>query len=58
MIIIILLFHDRVIDSNSELSSIIFGIGFGGISDIETGSDGNLYVLSYGDCVLYKIFKN
>jgi aldose sugar dehydrogenase len=50
--------YDRVVDSDSEASSIIFGTGFGGISDIETGPDGNLYVLSYDDGILYKIFKN
>jgi len=50
--------HDRVIDSDSESSSIIFGEGFGGISDIETGPDGSLYVLSYENGDLYRISKN
>jgi aldose sugar dehydrogenase len=38
---------DLTVDSDEELSSIIFGSGFGGITDIETGPDGLLYVLSY-----------
>ena len=50
--------HDRVIDTDHEASSIIFGTGFKGITDIETGPDGNMYVLSFDDGILYKIFKN
>jgi aldose sugar dehydrogenase len=37
---------DFVVDNEEELSSVTFGSGFGGITDIETGPDG-LYVLSY-----------
>jgi aldose sugar dehydrogenase len=37
---------DLVVNNSEELSSIMFGSGFGGITDIETGPDG-LYVLSY-----------
>jgi aldose sugar dehydrogenase len=40
---------DLVVNNNEELSSIKFGSGFGGITDIETGPDGSLYVLSYED---------
>jgi glucose/arabinose dehydrogenase len=38
---------DLVVNSEEELSSVTFGTGFGGITDIETGPDGFLYVLSY-----------
>ena len=38
---------DLVVNNNEELSSITFGSGFGGITDIETGPDGFLYILSY-----------
>jgi aldose sugar dehydrogenase len=38
---------DLVANSEEELSTITFGRGFGGITDIETGPDGFLYVLSY-----------
>jgi glucose/arabinose dehydrogenase len=40
---------DLVVNNNEELSSIIFGSGFGGITDIETGPDELLYVLSYAN---------
>ena len=40
---------DRVVDNNKELDSVIFGEGFSGITDIKTGPDGLLYVLSFED---------
>jgi glucose/arabinose dehydrogenase len=46
---------DFVADNNDELSAIIFGTGFGRITDIETGPDGFLYVLSYQDGKIYRI---
>jgi aldose sugar dehydrogenase len=46
---------DLVVDNEDELSAIIFGSGFGGITDIETGPDGNLYVLSFDDGIIYEI---
>ena len=46
---------DLVIDNNDELSSITFGTGFGGITDIQTGPDGLLYILSYNDGNIYRI---
>lgn len=65
-----LAFHDpRLLDlvadpvkedgvEDSELSSIIFGEGFGRITDIETGPDGLLYILSYEDGKIYRISKD
>jgi glucose/arabinose dehydrogenase len=62
-----LTFHDpRLLDlvadpvkeeggQDSELSSLIFGEGFGRITDIETGPDGLLYILSYEDGKIYRI---
>lgn len=47
--------EDKVVDTKPELDSITLGSGFGGITDIETGPDGNLYVLSYEDGSIYKI---
>jgi glucose/arabinose dehydrogenase len=41
--------------SEEELSEITFGTDFGGITDVETGPDGLLYVLSFGDGTIYKI---
>src|SRR5919107_1845554 len=46
---------DHVVDNEEELSAITFGSGFGGITDIETGPDGFLYVLSYDDGIIYRI---
>jgi aldose sugar dehydrogenase len=46
---------DKVVDNNEELSSIIFGTGFGGITDIKTGPDGFLYIVSIGDGAIYRI---
>ena len=40
------LLNDKVADSNEELEDIIFSRGLGGITDIEVGPDGYLYVLS------------
>jgi aldose sugar dehydrogenase len=46
---------DLVADNAEELNAVIFGRGFtGGITDIETGPDGNLYILTLsGD--LYRL---
>ena len=40
---------DMVVDTKNELSEIIFGSGFKGITDIQTGPDGYLYILTYLD---------
>src|SRR5690606_27396447 len=39
--------EDLVADDSEEEEAIIFGTGFGAISDIETGPDGYLYILTY-----------
>jgi glucose/arabinose dehydrogenase len=54
------LLSDLIADSDDELSAVTFGTGFTGISDIETGFDGNLYVLTFdreteGQGSLYRI---
>ena len=46
---------DFVVNSEDESSAIIFGSGFGGITDIETSPDGSLYILSYDEGIIYKI---
>ncbi len=46
---------DQVADDDKELSHIVFGSGFeGGITDIETGPDGFLYVLTFNGSI-YRI---
>lgn len=41
------LLSDLIADSDDEISAVTFGTGFTGITDIETGPDGNLYVLTF-----------
>jgi aldose sugar dehydrogenase len=50
---------DKIIDTPSieEFSNIIFGEGFGGITDLEVGSDGYLYVVSIGQGAIYRIVQ-
>jgi aldose sugar dehydrogenase len=40
---------DRAMDPGDEDSDILFGTGFGGITDVEVGPDGYLYVLTFQD---------
>ena len=46
---------DNVADSDGELNSFIFASGFDGITDIDVGPDGYLYVLSFGNGAIYRI---
>ena len=41
------LLSDLIADNDEEISSVTFGTGFTGITDIETGPDGNLYILTF-----------
>jgi glucose/arabinose dehydrogenase len=41
------LLSDLVADSDDEMLGITLGTGFTGITEIETGPDGNLYILTY-----------
>jgi aldose sugar dehydrogenase len=45
---------DKVANSDKEAGELIFGWGFGGISDMDVDPDGYLYVLSFGKDVIYK----
>jgi hypothetical protein len=52
------LLADKVAHTDSELeehASVIFAEGFGGITDLEVGPDGYLYVVSIGQGVIYGI---
>ena len=40
---------DKIADNPNELKDIVFAKGFGGITDIEVGPDGYLYVLALGE---------
>jgi glucose/arabinose dehydrogenase len=51
---------DLVADSDEEMSAVTLGTGFVGITDIETGPDGSLYILTFdrgteGQGSLYRI---
>ena len=45
---------DLIADNNAELTAVTLGTGFGEITDIETGPDGYLYILSLNGS-LYRI---
>ena len=50
--------HDKIADTDKEIdeSKILFGEGFGGITDIQVSPyDGYLYILSYRDGTLYRV---
>ena len=48
--------QDLVADNKNELEKIIFAKDFKGrITDIETGTDGSLYILTYFDGRIYRI---
>jgi glucose/arabinose dehydrogenase len=46
---------DMVADTPSENEGAVFGSGFGGITDIKVGPDGNLYVLSFINGAIFRI---
>lgn len=53
------LLADKVSNNSTENQDIIFGEGFGGISDLEVGPyDGYLYVISLGHGSIYRILPN
>jgi aldose sugar dehydrogenase len=46
---------DTVANTPEEAENAIFGTGFGGITDIKTGPDGYLYILSFVDSTLFRV---
>ncbi len=47
---------DKIANTDAETGQVIFGEGFGGVTDLKVGpGDGYLYVLSIGNGALYKI---
>jgi glucose/arabinose dehydrogenase len=46
---------DKVVDNLSETDQVIFARNFGGISDLQVGSDGYLYVLSYSHGTIFRV---
>ena len=54
--------NDRVADNLAkheitESESLLIGRDFGVVTDIETGPDGNLYVVSLSNGAIYEIFR-
>ena len=47
--------EDKIANTTSELKDVIFGEGFGGITDLEVGPDGYLYVVSFGQGKIFRI---
>ncbi len=55
--------QDRVADNNkksdlTESESLLFGSGFGTVTDIQTGPNGSLYIVSIDHGVIYEIYRN
>jgi Glucose / Sorbosone dehydrogenase len=46
---------DLVADSDVELQEVLFGTGFGGITDLKVGPDGRLYVLAFTSGKIFAI---
>ncbi len=46
---------DKIVNTPDELDKVKFAEGFSGITDLEVGPDGYLYVLSYGNGTIYRI---
>jgi aldose sugar dehydrogenase len=46
---------DLVADNDKEVSEVTFGTGFGGITDVKTGPDGYMYIISIRDGNIYRI---
>ena len=47
--------EDKVADTNKQLQDVIFGKNMESITDLETGPDGYLYVLSIGEGKIWRI---
>lgn len=48
---------DRVADTEGELEELIFGTGFGGITDLKVGPDGLLYILSFTEGKIFVVSR-
>jgi glucose/arabinose dehydrogenase len=46
---------DNVVNTGESMDELIFGTGFGCLTDIEVGPDGLLYILSLSEGTIYKI---
>jgi glucose/arabinose dehydrogenase len=46
---------DKISNNATENESVIFAEGFGGVTDMEVGPDGYLYIVSYGQGKIFRI---
>ena len=46
---------DAIVNRGESMNEIIFATGFTGITDIEVGPDGMIYIVSIGDGAIYRI---
>jgi glucose/arabinose dehydrogenase len=46
---------DTIANTPEEAENAVFGTGFGGITDIKTGPDGYLYILSFANGALFRV---
>jgi aldose sugar dehydrogenase len=49
---------DKIADNDEQLSSVVFASGLGTITDIKTGPDGYLYMLSFDNKKLFRVVPN
>lgn len=49
---------DGIANNNEELENVVFGEGFGIITDIKEGPDGYLYLVSHINGNIYRIVPN
>jgi aldose sugar dehydrogenase len=56
------LLASKIVNNTNDLQSMVFGHGFGGITDIKVGPDGYLYILSLyeggGNCLPPHVTKD
>ena len=50
--------EDKIANDNEELENVVFGQGFGVITDIKEGPDGYLYLLLHINGNIYRIVPN
>lgn len=50
--------QDKVVNPGDSMDETIFGTGFGCVSDVVTGPDGLLYIVSLTDGTIYRIVPN
>lgn len=50
--------QDRIVNLDESMDDLIVGKGFGCIVDLESGPDGNLYLVTHSDRTIYKISPN